>query len=169
MKIADFVKAACVVCLALGIAAAQDSKPRTATPSPPVWHRSAKLVAGAGDWTVTIQTAQPLPDAAGYHSVGANAVPFAIVGQQGQYNWTQVLSHEIIEMLIDPFPAAIAGPSGARPLEPCDPVVGESYAIDGVAVADFVYPAWFLQSTLAHPSQLDFLDTHGLRALWDTR
>jgi hypothetical protein len=48
--------------------------------------------------------------------------------------WTVQLSHEVVEMLVDPD---LTGD------EVCDPVEEDAYRLDGVWVSDFVTPAWF--------------------------
>ncbi len=109
----------------------------------------------AGGWPVTLmspaafQSAYPVEAGDGYggfHDETA-AGPSAVV------DWdptnldavnTSDLSHEVIEMLVDP--------SGTG-REVCDPVANYFGAqLDGVTVADFVTPAWF------HP---------GWRGPWD--
>lgn len=65
-----------------------------------------------------------------------------------------VLSHEVLEMLVDPYvnlwcegPEIAAGNQYA--FEVCDPVEGGSYVVDGgtgklpVSVSNFVFPEWF--------------------------
>jgi hypothetical protein len=58
-----------------------------------------------------------------------------------------VASHELAEMLVDPLcNAGVWTPRGRwAALEVCDPVQAETFEIDGVAVSDFVTPAWFGQ------------------------
>jgi hypothetical protein len=144
----------------------------------PTWHRTARLVIGPGDWTVTIQFPIPFAGFQGFHSIMVDtALPYAVVGVDSEHPWTQVLSHEIIEMVIDPqqtmrqaplnlsarCPLCEAAPSGWVQFDPCDPVQGERYAIDGVLVSDFVLPGWFLQG---YHGKLDFLDTNGVISLW---
>jgi hypothetical protein len=64
---------------------------------------------------------------------------------------SSTLSHEVIEMLVDPevnLYAMGVDPKDRRkkalfPYEACDPVQGNRYRIGGVAVSDFVFPEWF--------------------------
>jgi hypothetical protein len=62
-------------------------------------------------------------------------------------SWSACASHRILEMLVDPAGnlAAVAGRDGTRvvALQIADPVQADTYVIDGVTVANFVFPAWF--------------------------
>jgi hypothetical protein len=60
------------------------------------------------------------------------------------------LSHEVLEMLIDPAcnlyayrPSAVGRPERIYFYEVCDAVQCQRYDIDGVSVCDFIYPEWF--------------------------
>ena len=66
---------------------------------------------------------------------------------------SETLSHEVLEMLIDPSVNLYAyrPGNGRRPdrgyfYEVCDAVQCHHYRIDGVKVCDFVYPEWFEHS-----------------------
>jgi hypothetical protein len=63
----------------------------------------------------------------------------------GNWSISSVLSHEVLEVFIDPgcnlWSADENG--SAYSFEVCDPVEAPSYEIDGVAVSNFVTPAWF--------------------------
>jgi hypothetical protein len=63
---------------------------------------------------------------------------------------SDTLSHEILEMLVDPAcnlyahrPAWGARPGRGYFYEVCDPVQALKYEIDGILVTDFVYPEWY--------------------------
>ena len=63
---------------------------------------------------------------------------------------SETLSHEVLEMIIDPAcnlyarrSSAVGRPERIYFYEVCDPVQCVTYEIDGVKVCDFVYPAWF--------------------------
>ncbi len=72
-------------------------------------------------------------------------------------SWTATLSHELLEMLADPWInwCATGNDSKIYALEVCDAVEADDlgYDIDGVRVSDFVTPAWF-EPTCA--DRLDF-------------
>lgn len=91
----------------------------------------------------------------GYHEANRIGIPYGFVftelaNQLGK-PWTSTLSHEVIEMLVDPHVNQLV--MGPHPTEPdrnvpflkevCDPVQADSYTIDGAAVANFVTPAYY--------------------------
>ncbi len=61
--------------------------------------------------------------------------------------WSCVLSHELCETVVNPQLARWSAPSSSSgvvwAVEVCDPVENQRYEIGGVAVSDFVYPAFF--------------------------
>jgi hypothetical protein len=88
------------------------------------------------------------------HSFGSMAKrPFAEV-QYGP-EWTVDVSHELLEMLADPYITAVSRRTIRHPspvagqgevdfwIEPCDPVDKMSYKIDGVSVSNFCTPRYY--------------------------
>lgn len=63
----------------------------------------------------------------------------------GDWSVASVISHEVIELLVDPACNLWASDGGARAysFEACDPVEAPTYQLDGVSVSNFVLPAWF--------------------------
>ncbi|HEY2552198.1 MAG TPA: hypothetical protein VGI64_16645 [Streptosporangiaceae bacterium] len=63
----------------------------------------------------------------------------------GDWSVSSVLSHEVLEMFIDPNCNLWAndGKGSAYSFEVCDPVEAPSYSVSGVSVSNFVTPAWF--------------------------
>jgi hypothetical protein len=63
----------------------------------------------------------------------------------GDWSVSSVLSHEVLEMFIDPNCNLWAndGKGSAYSLEVCDPVEAPSYTVKGVSVSNFVTRAWF--------------------------
>lgn len=63
----------------------------------------------------------------------------------GDWSVSSVLSHEVLEMFVDPNCNLWANNDKGRAysVEVCDPVEAPSYAVDGVSVSNFVTPAWF--------------------------
>lgn len=120
----------------------------------PAWHVSATVHAfpagqvPLGYWKVTVRDDIGEPGAAGFHD-DAHRQPYALV--EASDDWTVTLSHEIVEMVVDPFGSrqwVALSPEGngerVRVLvEACDPPEARSYEIDGVAVSDFAYPALY--------------------------
>jgi hypothetical protein len=75
------------------------------------------------------------------------------------------LSHEVLEMLVDPAcnlyarrPSAVGRPERIYFYEVCDAVQCNHYDIDGVLVCDFVYPEWFEFNWKRGSRQFDHLD-----------
>jgi len=75
---------------------------------------------------------------------------------------SEVASHEMLEMLVDPQVVSslrtITDPTTKRiyPVEVGDPVQSSGKEIDGVLVANFALPAYFKLPQTANPSQFDF-------------
>jgi hypothetical protein len=82
----------------------------------------------------------------GFHGYGPT--PYAVVAYNSR--WTRVASHELLEMMVNPRVQRIL--SGFIE-EICDPVKKVSYRVQGVALSDFVTPAWFTGA----PGPYDFL------------
>ncbi len=63
----------------------------------------------------------------------------------GDWSVSSTLSHEVLEMFIDPNCNLWAnnGQGSVYSLEVCDPVEAPTYTVNGVAVSNFVTPAWF--------------------------
>lgn len=75
--------------------------------------------------------------------VGASFVRLA---EREKESWTEIASHEVLEMLVDPWVNLLVAKGAVLySLEVCDPVQGQSYAVDGVELANFVLPAWFIE------------------------
>jgi hypothetical protein len=117
------------------------------------WAVIADVIAGgipsATDWIITILDNSDQDGALGYHDnsqVPAGRV-FAHTDQLYGLKWSVTLSHEILELLADPFLLNTAQIRKATfvALEVCDPCEADEagYEIDGVSVSDFVLPAWF--------------------------
>jgi hypothetical protein len=124
----------------------------------PVWNVQATVeafdsldLAPKGASPIVIRKSLP-PGEGGFHLV-QDGVPYAAVAASDTVSVT--ISHELINMLTDPtgnrltfgrsMDPAENGAQVGYLLEPADPVEAEtfSYAIDGVQVSDFVFPAWF--------------------------
>lgn len=103
-------------------------------------------------WWIVLLDDTDMTDALGYHDVTATGRPmskvFARTSRQHRVPWSAIASHELLEMLADPGVNLTAFNWGDAngylyAVEVCDPVGGLLYDIDGVKVADFVFPAWF--------------------------
>ena len=92
-----------------------------------------------------------LPGALGFHDLNTRDVPVGFVFVLDPNDWTVTLSHEVLELILDPtVNIFVPGPDPRDPnnivlhtYEACDAVERISYAIDGIAVSDFLTPAYF--------------------------
>ena len=91
----------------------------------------------------------------GYHATNLLGVPYGFVFPEvsrvlGEH-WTITLSHEALEMIVDPeVNLLVMGPNPRSPrstvyhwYEVCDAVATQTYTIDGVPVSNFVLPLYF--------------------------
>lgn len=124
----------------------------------PVWKVAATVgaypEAPTGTWRIELHQTIPEKGAAGIH-LDENGQPYSLIAlADGQ--WTVSASHELIEMLIDPFASRLhtahlladwagpAAPARVRYLmEPCDPCEEVTYEVGGVPVSDFVSPSYY--------------------------
>jgi len=63
----------------------------------------------------------------------------------GDWSVSSVLSHEVLEMFVDPNCNLWADDNkgSAYSFEVCDPVEAPTYSVQGVSVSNFVTPSWF--------------------------
>jgi len=114
-----------------------------------------------GWWQIVVVDNPDQAGALGYHELTAQGTPlgkiFAKLDLDSGASWTTTLSHELLEMLADPWInwCAVSSNNKIYALEVCDAVEADNlgYLIDGVLVSDFVTPAWF-EPTCA--DRLDF-------------
>jgi len=140
--------------------------PSDARPNPEINQSDAVLY-------VAHSTADPskVKNAVGYHSRNHAGVPYGFVftdiaARIGE-PWSITLSHEVLEAIADPETnLLVVGPSPDNPKRPvlrfyevADPVQGDSYSIDGVAVSDFVTPLYFAQLAPTVETQTDYMRT----------
>lgn len=102
---------------------------------------------------VVIETNSDSPGALGYHDIDTHGVPYIKVftadSSAAGVSLSSVISHEILEVLGDPFvdsSVTISDGKGGDTIymaEVCDPVEQDVYQINGVEVSNFVLPAWF--------------------------
>ncbi len=128
----------------------------------PVWGVDADLTfvpkaqrPGAGFWWLVVVDDSDVAGDLGYHELTDQGLPlgyvFARTDQQAGLKWTVTASHELLEMLGDPDINLYAfvqtgGNAGTfYAYEVCDPceLDDQGYAINGIQVSNFVYPAWF--------------------------
>jgi hypothetical protein len=138
----------------------------------PAWQVAATVgaypSAPPDTWRIELRKELPIAGGAfGYHA-DANHQPFSLVDvDAGQ--WTVTASHELLEMLGDPwgnrYHGAKAPPEwdGTSPrvrylVEVCDPCGHTNYEVGGVALSDFLLPS-FYRSSDRGTSRCSFLGT----------
>jgi hypothetical protein len=111
-------------------------------------------------WQIVVTDNPDQAGALGYHELTSQGTPlgkiFAKLDLDSGSSWTVTLSHELLEMLADPWInwCAVGSDNRIYALEVCDAVEADNlgYVIDDVLVSDFVTPAWF------EPTSADRLD-----------
>jgi hypothetical protein len=113
----------------------------------------------AGVWPVFIVKSLP-PGEGGFHMDKHNQPYAEIIGSSQSDEWTIDASHEICEMLVDPYGNRLQNSTSIEItdgkivdgtgefgylVEACDPCEADnySYAIQGVAVSDFITPHFY--------------------------
>ncbi len=143
-------------------AAVPDLQTQVSAHFAPVWAIDAQLQfcprtgSGpvAGSWWLVILDDADQAAAVGYHDLTAEGLPlgkvFARTDQQSGHTWTVTASHELLEMLADPWMDRATVVSDSTDFriyayEVCDACEddGFGYWIDRTRVSDFVFPAWF--------------------------
>jgi len=133
----------------------------------PFWGVSATVSAGTApgpnDWVIGMFKDADQPGALGYHDETPNGLPlakiFPLLDAQDGANVSTTISHELLEMLGDPYlTRAAQGPDGRFwAYEACDAVEQDEYEIDGIKVSDFVTPHYFEPPKVLTGVRLDFL------------
>lgn len=114
----------------------------------PAWGVTAHLIIGEAPnntWKVEVNDKVDL-FALGFHDYAA--APFAVVfNGDPAYNWQATLSHELLEMVVDPWTDRLAKAERLWLVEVADPVetYGKWVVVDGfpVLLSDFVTPSWY--------------------------
>ena len=104
-----------------------------------------------GEAVIYLVDEQTLPGALGYHDLNSRAIPVGFVFVLDTDDWTVTLSHEALELIIDPtVNIFVPGPDPRdinnlvlHTYEVCDAVERTTYSIDGVVVSNFVTSAYF--------------------------
>ncbi len=127
----------------------------------PAWGVDATvslIAAGAkplpGSWWLVLLDDSDQAGALGYHDLTDEAMPlgkvFVKTAQDAGVKWTITASHELLELLADPaINLTVCETQNSHLIlyayEICDPCQADEfgYAIDGVAVSDFLFPSWF--------------------------
>jgi hypothetical protein len=120
----------------------------------PVWATPAKLVKSkdfiAGAWAVVFLDNADVPGALAYHELTPDGLPLSKVFVRTTLDNGDLVSisasHELVEMLVDPAINLMStgpDPKAVYAYESADPVEALSFAINGIPMSDFVYPAYF--------------------------
>jgi hypothetical protein len=142
---------------AWGIGAYIEPVPKGGRPEPGAW------------WLVILDNSDQA-GALGYHDLTNEGLPLSKVFAKSDMDygaqWTVTASHELLEMLADPdidltvFDQPTGNTGTLYAYEVCDACEADDYgyAINGVLVSDFVYPAWF--ESFRQPKSTQFDHAH---------
>jgi hypothetical protein len=119
----------------------------------PVWGYPVRLYntkkARPTDWQLIYFEDADQAGALGYHALTKNGQPVSKVFVKTTIEDGELVSvtacHELFEMVIDPLANLWAQASHGREFayEMCDAVEEDTFMVDGIAMANFVYPSWF--------------------------
>jgi len=133
-----------------------------------VWGTPAKLIKAtkpqSGCWTMVFLDRADDKDALGYHDMQKNNLPLSKIFVKATLADGDKISvtacHELAEMMVDPAINLWADGPGGRlyAYEMCDAVEEEEFEIDGIAMSDFVYPAYFEKFRKPKSAQFDYLN-----------
>lgn len=100
-----------------------------------------------GYWVILVRDDLPMQGVVGIH-LDEKGQPYALV--QHSSSWSLAASHEVLEMLADPFGSRLVPGGSPKPgqglvemlVEVCDPVGSPdlAYTVNGVLVSDFITP-----------------------------
>lgn len=119
-------------------------------------------------WQIVLLDNTDQANVLGFHDVTSAGAPlgkvFVNTAAQFTFPWSVVLSHEILEMLVDPYCELAAFNQDSTTTgqlvayEVCDPVQdhGGGYMIGDIEVSNFVYPGWF-EASFPAGQPVDFL------------
>lgn len=136
----------------------------------PAWFLTTKIVVrfmttpSDGDWVVGCFENADQPGALGYHDATPSGLPlskiFPKLDLADGANLSTTISHEVLEMLADPFLTRCVQDATGKiwALEVADACENNEYEIDGVKVSDFVTPHYFEPPKVLAGVKLDHLD-----------
>lgn len=130
----------------------------------PVWGYPIKLYntdkAKSSDWQFVYFDDADTAGALGYHDLTKDGQPVSKVFVRTTLADKQLVSvtasHELFEMVIDPLANlwAEAADGTEYAYEMSDPVEEDTFLVDGIAMSNFVHPAWF--EPFKHPAGTKF-------------
>ena len=143
----------------------------------PIWGLNAQLTFYAkqsdipkGQWWIIVSDNSDQAGAGGYHDLTDEGKPlgkvFAKTDMESGSKWTVAFSHELLEMLEDPYINIAAefeednGNAFMVGYEMCDPVEDDQfgYKIGSTLVSDFLLPEYFENSKHPPNTKYDFMD-----------
>jgi len=133
----------------------------------PVWGTPARLLKTTGflpgAWAMVFLDRADAPGALAYHDLTPDGLPLSKVFVEtildDAASVSVAASHELVEMLVDPAINLYSigpNPRWLYAYESADPVEDVSFAIDGIAMTDFVYPSYFESFRKARSTQFDY-------------
>lgn len=126
-------------------------------PAAVVFYTDPAAVPAAAHGIAIVDTIQDQPQGVlGFHTEDQGGNLWGVVAAKpeldngakvttGDWSVSSVLSHEVLEMFVDPNCNLWAddGRGSAYSFEVCDPVEAPTYTVSGVSVSNFVSPSWF--------------------------
>ncbi len=120
----------------------------------PVWGTPAKLIKSKdfvkGAWAMVFLDDADQPGALAYHDLTPDGLPQSKVFVKTTLENNDLVSvsasHELVEMLVDPAINLMTtgpDPKTIYAYESADPVEALNFPVNGIAMSDFVYPAYF--------------------------
>jgi len=120
----------------------------------PVWGTPAKLIKTADfvkdAWAMVFLDDADAPGALAYHDLTPDGLPLSKIFVKTTIDDGELVSvsasHELVEMLVDPAINMMTTGPNAKLMyayESADPVEALSFNVNGIAMSDFVYPAYF--------------------------
>src|ERR1700733_1527524 len=140
------------------------------TPAAVVFYTDPRAVPAAPHGIALVNTSQVQPQGVlGFHTEEQGGKLWDVVAAKpeldsgakptsGDWSVSSVLSHEVLEMFIDPNCNLWSSDDkgSAYSFEVCDPVEAPTYDVNGISVSNFVTPSWFDPLAAAH-AQFDKL------------
>jgi len=126
-------------------------------PAAVVFYKDASAVPTGAHGIAIVDTIQNQPKGVlGFHTEDKGGKLWGVVAAKpeldaggkvttGDWSVSSVLSHEVLEMYVDPNCNLWANNANGEvySYEVCDPVEAPTYVVDGVSVSNFATPAWF--------------------------
>lgn len=136
----------------------------------PLWNMSTQVVSTRSTSNfplIIIANDTDQINALGYHTLTNSGNPLGFVFARTSRNfgvsWQSVASHELLELLADPYVnlaayGQVSSQTAFFDYEVCDPVENDLYLINGVQMSNFVLPTWFVPWTITpKPTRFDYL------------